>query len=102
MTQNVLELNSQILSVLAGIIILSVFALAVAVPHVVKKKPGSSGHRQEKDHAGHEEIRGDGFIDSFAGTIEEAGGGLPPVVMLALPGILIWWLAYLILNWTPK
>lgn len=102
MTQNVLELRSEILSVIAGIIVLLIFALAVAIPHIAKNKPGSSGHREEEDHEGHEEIRADGFIDSFAGTIEEAGGGLPPVVKLAVPGVLLWWLVYLILYWTPK
>lgn len=102
MTQNVLVLTPQILSIIAGIIVLSYFALTVALPHVAKKKPGSSGHRRKEDDSGHEEIRADGFIDSFAGTIEEAGGGLPPIVKLAIPGILIWWLVYLILFWTPK
>lgn len=102
MTQNVLELGPQILAVVAGAIVLSIFALAVAIPHIAKNKPGSSGHREEEDHTGHEEIRADGYIDSFAGTIEEAGGGLPPVVKLAVPGILLWWLVYLILNWTQK
>jgi len=102
MTQNVLELGPEILSVIAGVVVLSIFALAVAIPHIAKKKPGSSGHRKEEDHTGHEEIRADGYIDSFAGTIEEAGGGLPPLVKLAIPAILIWWLVYLILYWTPK
>jgi hypothetical protein len=102
MTQNVLVLKAEILSVIAGVIVLSIFALAVALPQIAKNKPGSSGHREEEDNVGHEEIRADGFIDSFAGTIEEAGGGLPPVVKLAIPGILIWWLVYLILYWTPK
>lgn len=102
MTLNVLELKPQILTIIAGIIVLSIFALTIAIPNIAKKKPGSSGHRKEEHEAGHEEIRADGFIDSFAGTIEEAGGGLPPIVKLAIPGILIWWLVYLILFWTPK
>ncbi len=102
MTQNVLVLTPQILGVIAGIIVLSLFALTVALPQISKKKPGSSGHRPEEEDVGHEEIRADGYIDSFAGTIEEAGGGLPPVVKLAIPGILLWWLVYLILFWSPK
>ena len=101
MTLNVLDLRSEIFAVISGIIVLSIFALTIAIPHVGKKKPGSSGHREEEDHTGHEEIRSDGFIDSFAGTIEEAGGGFPLIVKVAIPGILIWWLVYLILFWKP-
>jgi hypothetical protein len=101
MTQNALELWPEILAVITGTIVLFLFALTVAISHHVKAKPGSSGHRDEEQHDGHEEIRSDGYIDSFAGTIEEAGGGLPPVVKLAVPGVLLWWLIYLIFNWAP-
>jgi hypothetical protein len=73
--------------------------VAVGLPQSSGKHPGSEGHRAPEDDIGHEEIRGDGFIDSFSGEIEEAGGGLPLVVKIALPGVLLWWLVYLILNW---
>lgn len=102
MTENALELWPEILAVIAGVIILFLFALTVALPHRVKTKPGSSGHRPSDESGEHEEIRTDGYIDSFAGEIEEAGGSMPPVVQLALPGVLVWWLLYLIFNWTPK
>jgi hypothetical protein len=101
MTQNALELWPEILAVITGVIVLFLFALAVAIPHRVKTKPGSSGHRAKDEDEGHEEIRPDGYIDSFAGTIEEGGGSIPPVVAIAIPGVLLWWLIYLILNWTP-
>jgi hypothetical protein len=101
MTQNALELWPEILAVISGTVVLFLFALTVAISHKSKTLPGSSGHREEEDHEGHEEIQPDGYIDSFAGVIQEAGGGLPPVVVLAVPGILLWWLLYLILNWVP-
>ena len=91
--------STQILSVLGGIFALLLFALAVGLPQLSGKSPGSEGHRPPEDDIGHEEIRGDGFIDSFSGELEEAGGGLPLAVKIALPGILVWWLVYLILNW---
>jgi hypothetical protein len=100
MTENALELWPEILAIIAGAIVLFLFALTIAIPHRVKISPGSSGHRPKEEDEGHEEIRPDGYIDSFAGTIEEAGGGLPPVVALSVPGVLLWWLIYLILNWT--
>jgi hypothetical protein len=102
MTENVLQLWPEILAVIGGSIVLFLFALALGMPHRPKVLPGSSGHRAPEESGEDEEIRADGYIDSFAGEIEEAGGSMPPVVKLALPGILIWWLLYLIFNWAPK
>ncbi len=102
MTQNAPQLGTQLLFLIFGSAILFLFALVVAIPYRPKVLPGSSGHCKAGEEAEHEEIRPDGYIDSFAGEIEEAGGGLPLVVKLALPGILLWWLIYLILFWTPR
>jgi hypothetical protein len=102
MTQNVLEVVPEALGIAAGVFVLLVFALAIALPHRPKVLPGSSGHRSDEDQEEHEVIRPDGYIDSFSHEIEEAGGGLTPIVWVALPGILLWWLLYLIINWTPR
>ena len=102
MTQNVMQLGPEILAVGAGALILFLFALTVALPHRPKTLPGSRGHREEEEEGIAEEIGTDGYIDSFNKTIEEAGGALPWIVRLALPGIIIWWLIYLILNWAPR
>jgi hypothetical protein len=101
MTQNAAVLWLEILGVVVGAAILMVFAIAVAIPHRPKVLPGSSGRRAEAE-TGHEEIRPDEYIDSFSKEIEEAGGGLPLLVKLALPAVLLWWLFYLILNWTQR
>ncbi|MCB2178286.1 hypothetical protein KQH61_00045 [bacterium] len=102
MTANVLQIWPEILGVVGGSVVLFLFALALGLPHRPKTLPGSRGHRPTDESGEDEEIRADGYIDSFAGEIEEAGGSMPPVVKLALPGILIWWLLYLILNWTLR
>lgn len=102
MTENVLQLWPEILSVAAGAFVLFVFALAVSIKSRPKIAPGSSGHRAEEDEGEHEEIRPDGYIDSFAKVIEEAGGGITTVLKVAIPGVLIWWLIYLILFWQPR
>jgi hypothetical protein len=102
MTQHVLRLWPQIAWVACGAVVLLLFALAVALPHRPKVLPGSSGHREARDESIHEEIRPDGYIDSFARDIEEAGGGLPLVVRIALPGVFLWWLIYLIVFWTER
>ena len=100
MTQNVLQFWPEVMAVLGGIFVLIIFAIILAVPHRAKTLPGSKGHRSQDGEEDYEEIRADGYIDSFANEIEEAGGGMPLIVKIALPGIILWWLIYLILNWT--
>lgn len=102
MTANVLQIWPEIISIVGGVVVLAFFALLLGLPHRPKVLPGSSGHRDKDDQGEHEEINPDGYIDHFAGVIEEAGGSLPPVVKWAIPGILLWWLLYLIFNWIPK
>lgn len=100
MTVHTVSLWSEIFGVAGGALVLFLFGLALAIPQKPGVKPGSQGHRAEEETGEHEEIRPDGYIDSFAKDIEEAGGGLPPIVKLALPSIILWWLLYLILFWT--
>ena len=102
MTSNILDLPGEILWIGGGVAVLLVFALVVALPQIAKTRPGNRGHRPKEDETVHEEIGPDGFIDSFAKDIEEAGGGLPPIMKLAIPVVLLWWLGYLVLNWTPS
>jgi len=102
MTQNALQIWPEIVGIVGGAAVLLIFALTVALKSRVGTLPGSSGHRAEEEEGEHEEIRPDGYIDGFANEIEEAGGSLPPVVKLAIPGILLWWLIYLILYWAPR
>lgn len=101
MTANLINVDSEWIWIIGSIVVLFAFALAIVLRPRPGMRPGSSGHRDGSEEGGHEEVRADGFIDSFAGEIEEAGGGLPVVVKLALPAVLLSWLAYLILNWTP-
>lgn len=101
MTANLINVYSEWIWIIGSILVLFAFALAIVLRSRSDVRPGSSGHRDGNEEGGHEEVRADGFIDSFAGEIEEAGGGLPPVVKLTLPVVILSWLIYLILNWTP-
>jgi hypothetical protein len=101
MTQHVLAQSHEILGIAAAALVLLVFSLVMAYPHRPREAAGSRGHREEADEAAHEQVRPDNYIDSFAKEIEEAGGGLPLIVRIAVPAVLGWWLLYLILNWSP-
>jgi len=96
MPLNVQDFWHQIMMMAGGVIVLTVFAVTLGMKHRPKIRPAGKGHREEESDS-EESIRPDGYIDSFAGTIEEAGGGMPPIVKVFLPGILLWWLAYLII-----
>ena len=102
MTQNSLHIGGEILGIVGGALVLFIFALTLVLKHTPKVLPGSSGHREEGAEGEHEVIRPDGYIDSFARVIEEAGGSLPPIIQIAIPGILLWWLIYLIVYWAPR
>lgn len=102
MTENVLQFWPEILTIIGWSAVLFLFALVLGMTHRPKVLPGSSGHRPLEESGEDEEIHADGYIDSFANEIEEAGGSTPPVVKLAIPGIILWWLLYLVLNWEPK
>ena len=111
MTANVLNIWVEIISVTAGgliLLIFGVFFTSFSSHH--QTLPGSSGRRkiqqdqdgisQGEDTKGSEKVQADGFIDSFAGEIEESGGGPPMLIKIALIGIPLWWFLYLILNWS--
>jgi hypothetical protein len=102
MTQNAQDIWKDVVWIVLSASVLVLFAVAAAWPHRAATRPGSSGHRPPEEQGEHEVIRPDGYIDSFANEVSEAGGGLPVLLKIALPGVLLWWLLYLILNWSPR
>jgi hypothetical protein len=100
-TQNALRMGPEIIGIVVGAVVLLIFALTFALPLRSRILPGSRGHREPEEDGHHEDVRPDGYIDGFNKEIEEAGGGLPWVVLIALPGVLIVWVVYLVLQWTP-
>jgi hypothetical protein len=98
---NVLNVSSELFTVVAGTITLLGLALAFAFRHRAKTRAGSSGHRPEEEHEDVERIGPDGYIDTFANVISEAGGGLPTIAIVIIAVTLIAYFAYLILFWQP-
>jgi len=97
---NVLRVGPEIFSVVAWTIVLLGAALSFAFKyHATSDKAGVRGHRPADQEKEGEIVRPDGFIDSFAGVISEAGGGVPFMASIIMITAFVIWLLYLILNW---
>ena len=102
MPKNVLELGPELFSVIAGMIVLLGAAMAFSFKyHATSASAGERGHRPEEREKEGERVRPDGFIDSFAGVISEAGGGVPFTGWIIMGVALVSWFMYLFLHWTP-
>ena len=100
MVENIVSNNGQIFWIAFSAVLLVLFAVFLALRNRPGQRAGTKGHRAPGEHLT-EHLLPDGYIDSFAGEIEEAGGGLPPLVRVVLIGVLAWWVIYLILYWNP-
>jgi hypothetical protein len=97
---NVLRIGPQLFSVIAGTIVLFGAALAFAFKyHATSDKAGARGQRPADQAKEAEIARPDGFIDSFAGVISEAGGGVPFTATIIMLTALVSWFVYLLINW---
>lgn len=101
MTKNVLEVVPQLIAILIGIHVLLGLALAFSFRYRTGAEPGRQGHREEGEEAVHN-VSPQGWIESFAGRIEEAGGGLPRMGLIIIIVVFIWYFAYLLLYWAPR
>jgi len=97
---NVLSVGPELFAVIAWTIVLFGAALAFAFKyHATSDKAGVRGHRPADQEKEGEIVRPDGFIDSFAGVISEAGGGVPFMASIIMITAFVIWLVYLIVNW---
>jgi hypothetical protein len=111
MTMNVINVWGEIIGIGVGAIILLIFGLTFSplvyrprVPSggaVERTRPGEKeAHQAAENQTGGEHVRADGYIDSFAGLVEEAGGSLPLIVSVFSIGLFLWWGIYLVINWS--
>ncbi len=101
MPKNVLDIWGEIMAIAIGTGVLALGALAFSFKHRARTQPGSSGHRPAEQAEETERISPDGYIDSFSGLIEEAGGSLPPIGWVIAGVVLVAYVAYLVLFWSP-
>ena len=100
MPDNVLNVGSAVFTVALWTVVLLAIALSFSFKYrATSDKAGARGHRPVEQANEGEIVRPDGFIDSFAGVISEAGGGVPFMATLIMVAVFAVWLAYLILNW---
>jgi hypothetical protein len=98
--QNVLEIGPQLFAVIAGTIVLFGAALAFAFKHrATSADAGQSGHRPANSEEDTERVSPDGFIDSFAGVISEAGGGMPIMGWVIIGTVAVCYVVYLFVHW---
>jgi len=97
---NVLQIGPQVFSVLAGTIVFLSLALVFAFKyHATSSRAGEKGHRPDAQAQEGERVSPDGFIDSFAGVVSEAGGGLPFTAVVIMIATLVCYVVYLFLYW---
>ena len=100
MPDNILRVGPQLISVIVGTIVLVGAALSFAFKYRAgSDRAGVQGHRPAGQAKEGEIAAPDGFIDSFAGAISEAGGGVPFMAALIMIAAFATWLVYLLINW---
>ncbi len=111
MVLNVLNVWGELISIVGGLLVLLIFGLTFSplvyrpkVPSGAAAEQTEPGEKEEHEAQGQEKggehVRADGYIDSFAGLVEEAGGSLPLIVSVFSIGLLIWWAVYMLLEWS--
>ncbi len=102
MPKNVLEIWPQIFAVVVGILVLVGAALAFSFRYRTGAEAGRRGHREEAEAEADQRVSPAGWIESFAGRIEEAGGGLPRMGLVIILVTIVWYFVYLFLFWSPR
>ncbi len=110
MALNVLNIPHALVSVISAIIILLIFGITfsplithwkVPVPRQDNEKPAGQPAAQKKSaEAAGQKVRADEYVESFNGEIYGGQGPMPLLVIIFSLGLLTWWAAYLVLEWS--
>lgn len=102
MPKNVLELWPQIFYTTVAILVLLGASLAFSFKYRSGAEAGRRGHREGEAEAEEQRVSPSGWISSFAGRVEEGGGGVPFIGLAIFLVTIIWYFVYLFLFWTPR
>ncbi len=111
MALNVLNVPHAIVSVVSAIIILLAFGITysplithwkVPVPRQSEpyKPMGQPAAQKKSAEARGEKVKADEYVESFNGEIYGGEGPVPLLVIIFGFGLLAWWAAYLVLEWS--
>lgn len=101
MPENVLQVGPQIFSIVIGTFVFLGAAIVFAFKYraVSARKAGERGHRPAEEIGESEQVSPDGFIDTFAGVVSEAGGSMSFTGWLIMGVTLVSYFIYLFVYW---
>lgn len=109
MVINVLNVWGEVIQIIISIVVLIIFCLIFVpfssrfrVPSPKLKdvpQPGDEIEKQPED-VEEDKIRVDDYVESFNGNAVQGKGAVPIVVTIILIGLLVWWVIYLVTNWS--
>lgn len=111
MVLNVLNIWGEIILIVVSVVALITFCL-IFLPFNTRRKittpkmeeypysVDTPEKQNEKDMTEEETIRADEYIESFNGNVVSGRGIVPVMVIITLIGLLVWWVGYMVLNWS--
>lgn len=102
MVENTTNIEVEAFWIVASAAALIVFSVFLAWRSKARRIPSGSKRHRKEPSGEFEQIKADGYIDSFAGEIEEGGGEVTPLIKIVTIAVLIWWAGYIIYYWSPR
>jgi hypothetical protein len=111
MVLNVLSIPHTIVSAVSAIIILLVFGVTysplithwkVPVPRQssMEKPMGQPVEQKKAAEKAGRKVRATDYVEAFNGDVYGGEGPVPLLVIIFAIGLLVWWAAYLVLEWS--
>lgn len=111
MALNVLNIWGEIFGIAGGALILIIFSVTfyplVTRYRMPPKQIEETGQTESEGAKPHrrgelevEKIRASDYVESFNGDITGGRGAIPLVVAIFVIGLIVWWAAYLVTNWS--
>ncbi len=111
MALNVLNIWGEIFGIAGGALILIIFSVTFyplvtryrMPPKQIEETGQTESESVKPARRGElevEKIRASDYVESFNGDITGGRGAIPLVVAIFVIGLIVWWAAYLVTNWS--